>query len=55
MMNFNNTMSTFKNTMYLIYNLASHVGKMILQAYTLNLNTIFTLNLNLVSTFNLKP
>jgi hypothetical protein len=47
-MNFNNMMNTFKNTMNtknLGYDLASHMGKMMLPTYTLNLNHVSTLNL----------
>jgi hypothetical protein len=41
-------------TMYLGYNLASHMGKAMPPTYTLNLNVTSTLNLNHVSTLNLK-
>jgi hypothetical protein len=41
--------------MYLGYDLVSHMRKVMLPTYTLNLNATSTLNLNHVSTLNLKP
>jgi hypothetical protein len=53
-------MNTFKNmmntkTLYLVYYLASHMGKMMPLFCTLNLNATFNLDLNLASTFKPKP